>query len=567
MNQFSTKQLIRHLFIVAGFVLFIQEVLAQPTSPPARIRVVASAPADSEPGGRVFFRPQGFPDTTCPPDFPERRIYCRVYPSGDTVHLLAVPDSGFRFAGWSGGGTLGEHQRELTIVARDSMSIHAWFVSTDIDSARLRMLRVSYLRHAGVVRFDPHGFPVECRNFPETKVRCFLYVRGTEVTMKAKPFDDYFFVGWWLRDTLITDSVLTLTIVDTLTNVFAQFELDSSAIPVPTKFRTFTQRQLSKEKIKPGKGKNLMPDSADARDSVFMREFGRATLVLGVPQLAKDSIKRYGWIVFKKPKDVQKFFVQTGTAYFFDSIRTSGRGSKLFTKAMVNPKPPTYNNHLAGELAALKLNIAASKHKITRTGFGSLIYADSTSMFDEKSLVEICKFSDSAMTYWRRYNNLISPKALDSVLTLINKAFYGPIDSVDILYKRPLRIEGEIELDSVPFLQTPDTIDGKFFAEDGDANWMIPEQFSLSQNYPNPFNPSTTIRFQLSAFSNISLKIYNALGEEVATLLHNEEMEEGAYELQFDAGNLPSSVYFYRINVTQDGTLRYTETKKMLLMK
>jgi hypothetical protein len=481
--------------------------------------------------------------------------------------LLAVPDSGFRFAGWSGGGTLGEHQRELTIVVRDSMSIHAWFVSSDIDSAQLRMLRVSYLRHAGVVRFNPHGFPVECRNFPETKVRCFLYVRGTEVTMTARPFDDYFFVGWWLRDSLVTDSVLTITALDTLTNVFAQFELDSSAIPVPTKFRTFTQLQFSKEKKKPGKGKNNMPDSADARDSVFMREFGRATLVLGVPQLAKDSIKRYGWIVFKKPKDVQKFFVQTGTPYFFDSIRTPGRGAKLFTKAMVNPKPPKYNNHLAGELAALKLNIAASKHQITRTGFGSLIYNDSSSIFNGKSLVELRAFADSAMTYWRRYKNLISPSELDSVLTIINKAFYGPIDSVDILYKRPLRIEGEIELDSVPFLITPDTIDGKVFVENGNANWIIPEQFTLLQNYPNPFNPTTNFRFTIADFEFVSLKIYNVLGEEVATLLNNEEMDGGEHEITFDASGLTSGVYFYRLSVSQDGILRNSETRKLLLMK
>jgi|GEM_PF-2122574 CubicO group peptidase (beta-lactamase class C family) len=95
----------------------------------------------------------------------------------------------------------------------------------------------------------------------------------------------------------------------------------------------------------------------------------------------------------------------------------------------------------------------------------------------------------------------------------------------------------------------------------------IANEFSLEQNYPNPFNPTTNLRFQIADFGLVTLKVYDVLGRKVATLLNNEAMEEGTHEVQFDASSLSSGVYFYRIDVTQRGSLRYSETKKLLLMK
>ncbi|MBS4028217.1 MAG: SBBP repeat-containing protein [Ignavibacteriales bacterium] len=94
-----------------------------------------------------------------------------------------------------------------------------------------------------------------------------------------------------------------------------------------------------------------------------------------------------------------------------------------------------------------------------------------------------------------------------------------------------------------------------------------PSPYVLSQNYPNPFNPKTVIGFSLLAVGNVTLKIYNVLGEEVATLMHNRLMDEGTHQLEFDGDNLSSGIYFYRLSVTQDGILRYNETKKLLLLK
>ncbi len=87
------------------------------------------------------------------------------------------------------------------------------------------------------------------------------------------------------------------------------------------------------------------------------------------------------------------------------------------------------------------------------------------------------------------------------------------------------------------------------------------EGFNLSQNYPNPFNPSTNISFSVGHPSFIKLKVYDVLGKEVASLL-NEEKSPGKYTINFNAQNLSSGVYYYRITA---GT--YTETRKMVLMK
>ncbi|MHA2032753.1 MAG: T9SS type A sorting domain-containing protein [Candidatus Kariarchaeaceae archaeon] len=85
--------------------------------------------------------------------------------------------------------------------------------------------------------------------------------------------------------------------------------------------------------------------------------------------------------------------------------------------------------------------------------------------------------------------------------------------------------------------------------------------YLLSQNYPNPFNPTTKIKFQIPELSFVTLKVYDVLGSEVATLVY-EDKPAGSYEYEFNAAQLPSGIYFYRL---QAGS--FIETKKMVLMK
>ncbi len=90
---------------------------------------------------------------------------------------------------------------------------------------------------------------------------------------------------------------------------------------------------------------------------------------------------------------------------------------------------------------------------------------------------------------------------------------------------------------------------------------VTPGEFRLDQNYPNPFNPSTTIEFALPATQRTTLKVFDVQGREMATLV-DQQLEAGTHTVRWDAGILPSGVYFYRL---QSGTS--VQTKKLLLMR
>ena len=94
-----------------------------------------------------------------------------------------------------------------------------------------------------------------------------------------------------------------------------------------------------------------------------------------------------------------------------------------------------------------------------------------------------------------------------------------------------------------------------------DNNNNVPLQYSLKQNYPNPFNPVTTIAYSLASAGNVKLVVYDILGREVKTLV-NEVQQQGAYKVSFNASDLASGVYFYRIN-----TGSFSDIKKMILVK
>jgi hypothetical protein len=90
----------------------------------------------------------------------------------------------------------------------------------------------------------------------------------------------------------------------------------------------------------------------------------------------------------------------------------------------------------------------------------------------------------------------------------------------------------------------------------------LPEKYALKQNFPNPFNPSTVISFAVPKASKITIEIYNSMGQFLKSIASGD-YAAGNHSVNFNAGNLSSGIYFYRLN-TSDG---YTETRKMILMK
>jgi hypothetical protein len=109
--------------------------------------------------------------------------------------------------------------------------------------------------------------------------------------------------------------------------------------------------------------------------------------------------------------------------------------------------------------------------------------------------------------------------------------------------------------------------DGTFkYSDVVEVDVLAPAVFALDQNYPNPFNPSTIINFRLAADSKVILKVFDVLGQEVANLISGN-LRAGSHEINFNASNLNSGVYFYRIDATGiDGT-NFTSVKKMILTK
>ncbi|MBD3165898.1 T9SS type A sorting domain-containing protein, partial [bacterium] len=95
----------------------------------------------------------------------------------------------------------------------------------------------------------------------------------------------------------------------------------------------------------------------------------------------------------------------------------------------------------------------------------------------------------------------------------------------------------------------------------GDGEAGLPTEYALHQNYPNPFNPTTTIKFDLVEAQNVKLAVYNILGQQVMTLV-NRRMDAGYHAVNFDARNLSSGMYFYRIEAGQ-----FKSMKKMVMVK
>ena len=252
------------------------------------------------------------------------------------------------------------------------------------------------------------------------------------------------------------------------------------------------------------------------------------------------------------------------------------RGLAKAGKPKSGLSPDKINNKIFAEILALKLNIAASQKKKFPLGFDQLIYdyhKVQQGPYDGQPITEILF---KAQHYLRTCQLLKggTPADLYFVLRLINRSFAGPIDTIRWNCFK-LELTGVRTLKEVPWLHAiPGTTIPAFVPSENTPVNLVPENYALHQNYPNPFNPVTTIQFDLPVPSVVTLKVYNLLGQEVATLYDHELFDEGAEEVEFDATSLTSGVYIYRIVAQalideEDGVLgqTYIDVKKMLLIK
>ena len=135
----------------------------------------------------------------------------------------------------------------------------------------------------------------------------------------------------------------------------------------------------------------------------------------------------------------------------------------------------------------------------------------------------------------------------------------GDSTTTNIIFTEAMAADSGMLIIPFEFINGEISISAAVGVEESDGN--LPAKYELYQNYPNPFNPTTKVSFVISHLLFVTLKVYDILGREVATLV-NERRNPGKYDMIFDGSNLPSGVYFYRLQ-----TERYTNTKKLILLK
>lgn len=133
-----------------------------------------------------------------------------------------------------------------------------------------------------------------------------------------------------------------------------------------------------------------------------------------------------------------------------------------------------------------------------------------------------------------------------------------PADTTGSLYLNLQVLNAPFGRDPIDSLQV---LFNNWLTSINNVSTEVPDKYYLYQNYPNPFNPSSNLEFGISKLGFVTLKIYDVLGKEVVTLV-DEILKPGTYRYNFDASNLPSGVYYYKIN-----SGNFTETKRMVLLK
>ena len=313
-----------------------------------------------------------------------------------------------------------------------------------------------------------------------------------------------------------------------------------------------------------------MPNTANVRDDAFRRGAFTSTagLIVGIPR--PDSARFFGWVRIRNSRSmlaslIWRSVMHEGTPRGFATFE-SGR---VFKREQRKLPPRVQNNRLFADLLTLRFNIAISRRGITEPGFGELRFVESGNPYSMMLVRDIAKRADSLMTF--DVSDTPMYMKLDSTLIQLNASFSGVMDTVG--WRDSLRVKGTRSLREVTYLQPTNVPPEVTIAADAGEE-VPPEQYALLQNYPNPFNPTTTIEFTLPFSSTVTLKIYDVIGREVATLVDHELMEEGLQEVFFDAARNASGVYFYRIiadsmpDEEEGGSVQmFTAVRKMIVIK
>lgn len=191
------------------------------------------------------------------------------------------------------------------------------------------------------------------------------------------------------------------------------------------------------------------------------------------------------------------------------------------------------------------------------------LYGGAFLLNEAETIGALAEFSAAAA-----HDYLLGTLGLDLPITpeMVTGFIYEAMDAVTSdyrgeLYATLLRTRDQMKKRGITTCVMPFAVSREAAQEQSPSQANLPAEFSLSDNYPNPFNPRTTINYSLPVVSRVTLKVFNALGQEVATLVDGV-VPAGTHSVTWTAGGFASGLYFYRI---QAGS--FAETRKMILTK
>ena len=276
----------------------------------------------------------------------------------------------------------------------------------------------------------------------------------------------------------------------------------------------------------------------DGNGNLYVSDYNRVLIFLNASAKADGAnadnlLGQSEWIAYQAGTGANGFDV-----YVSEGLAIDNASQKLFVADL-------YHNRVLGFTASSSLPVeltsftAASKNNVVELQWKTATEKNNYGFEVERSIVSNLKSAN----YWEKiafvqgHGNSNSPKE------------YSFTDAELLPGQYEYRLK---QID----------IDGSFeYSQIIEITVGSPKDFSLSQNYPNPFNPATTITYQLPKSGSVTLKIYDMLGKEVMTLVH-EQKEIGRYTVQFDASSIASGMYIYQLRVND-----FISTKKMLLLK
>jgi hypothetical protein len=307
-----------------------------------------------------------------------------------------------------------------------------------------------------------------------------------------------------------------------------------------------------------------------------MLKFQLGVLRVGIPGQLNAGSKEKAYLQPAKQADAYATFNKKGAVH----SGSINRGldvdikGKLLLKRFKSIPSTKKNDPLLVELLALKINVLASQLGKTPAGLGALEINRTGSPYKGMTIDEFLAYMDTIMTNWDGQPYYLYDSAT-SIANAINGAFStgqtGDTTALGGWTSAKLKWVAPIYLLDRPVVRHGATIKAK--APITESVKPLPTVYTLYQNYPNPFNPSTMISFDLPEDALVTLKLYNIVGQEVATLYNREEIGAGTEEVEFDASSLPSGVYIYRLvaeGLNEDGLTtgsNFTYVKKMMLVK